>query len=130
MNVEPEHEDLERRPPEVRVDELRQEREEEQRRLRVEDVDDDPLGEVAATPARWPLRVGVLGVGAPEQRPDPDHDQVRPRRATLTTVNAVADETRIAESPTTAKVRCTSVPHVDPEHRGEPGRAGPGGCCA
>ena len=65
----------------VRVDELGQEREEEQRRLRVEDVDDDALGEVAAPTPRGSLRIAVVRIGAAEQRPDPDHDQVqRPQR--------------------------------------------------
>ena len=40
--------------------------------------------------------------------------------STLTTVNAVADETRIADSPTTANVRCTSVPTWIPSTEASP----------
>src|SRR5439155_13516905 len=49
---EPEKQDLHPDRPARRVDELRQEREEEERRLRVQHVDDDPLAVQAAVAAR------------------------------------------------------------------------------
>ena len=114
-----EHEDLQPGVPGVGVDELGQEGEEEERGLRVEDVHHHALGEVAAAAARRPLRIGVGWIGAPEQRPDPEHDQVR-RAERFTTVNAVADDTRIAESPTVAAARWTSVPTWIPSTEASP----------
>ena len=103
------------------MDELRQEREEEERRLRIEDVDDDALGEVTAAAARRPLRVGVLRVGAAEQRPDPDHDQVqRAEHLDDRERRRRRDEDR--RQPDDRKRQVHQRADVDPEHRGEPGR--------
>ena len=67
--------DLRRDRAAARVDELRQEGEEEQRRLRVEHVDDHSLCVEPAVRRRRDLHLGVLL--AAQDAPDADHDQVR-----------------------------------------------------
>ena len=69
---EPEQRDLEGRMGGVRVDELRQEGEEEEGDLRVEGVDEDALREDAPEPevaATRRLRFGVCAPG--KKRPEP-----------------------------------------------------------
>ena len=81
-------------------DELRQEREEEQRDLGIEKVDEEPFGKETARAARS----GLVRGGRPastSERPNPEEDEIR-ATATLTTVNPVDDATSTAESPTTA----------------------------
>ena len=103
------------------MNELRQEREEEERRLRIEDVDHDALGEVPAAAARRPLRVGVLRVGTSEQRPDPDHDQVqRPEHLDDGERRGGRDEDR--GQPDDGERQVHERADVNPEHGGEPRR--------
>src|SRR5262245_42906529 len=71
-----EQEDLARHPAGVRIHELRQEREEEDGRLRVQHVHDDALPE--ERPARTGrTRLDLLDGLAREEPPDPEEDQVR-----------------------------------------------------
>ena len=108
--------------PLLGLDELRQEGEEEQRRLRVEDVDDDALGEVPAAAARRPLGIRVGLVGAPEQRADPDHDQVqRAEQLDDGERRRRRDENR--RQPERREREMEERADVDPEHRRETGAA-------
>ncbi len=117
---QPEHDDLGRGPSERGVDELRQEGEEEQRGLWIEDVHDHALGEVAASPARRPLGIGVGRIGAPEQRPDPDHDQVqRSHRLDDGERSCRRDQDR--GEPHRGGSEVHERADVDAEHRGEAG---------
>src|SRR5262245_51191876 len=70
----PEQRGLKRDRAAVRVDELRQEREEEQRGLRVEDVDDRALPEQTA--GRGFDRLLLVVLAAPCQAQQAEHDQV------------------------------------------------------
>ena len=72
---QPEKRDLDGGMRRVRIDELREEREEEERGLRIEHVDHDPLREgTAQVPLAAESHVGLRALR--EQRPEPETDQI------------------------------------------------------
>ena len=124
---EPEHGELAARRA-IRVDELRQEGEEEERRLRVQDVDDDALA-VRARRRRLGARPADPVVALRSVRIPSQTRYAAP--ASFTAVNAAAEAARTAESADRRGARRGQIPPVEtPSAETTPARRPPWMLCA
>jgi hypothetical protein len=98
---------------------LREEGDEEDGRLRVQDVDDHALPEQTRVgPTRWCSRLQVVGL---DQVPYSQQDEIR-GPAYFTSENAIAEDAKTAEAPAAAAATCTSDPVWIPSVEAIPAR--------
>ena len=114
----------------IRVDELREEGEEEERDLRIERVDDERPGRRRAggAPPRDSPGIG-LGVPTGEKRPEPEADQIRGARV-LDDRESQGRGREQRRQPDSGRSDMDERADLDPENRRDALRADPGGCSA